>query len=340
MRAREEETSSEMAHPAGFRDFPENDMAERLVIDHPHSVGGKGKDGHPLPQHPPPVTKPQDHRRNPSLISMQSSCDSLLNSPLNNETDHKREEVELDALYVALNTRSKLGNSREIVDTLRSISHIHFTRNEIEQSLIAIRKALKIYEKYLVNDPNFVETINEKGKIYLHTNDLDKALQNFRKSLRILSSDKDFPNILAAGDTFHNIGIANFRLHEFDNALEAMSVALDILNNISTEDAKVADILNDIGEIYEAQGFVEESVSYFKESIIIYKSLLLKSTELIARKSTKAMRQAKHRPTHRPSLSLQDVQMALLSEQLSLKGIDSGKNTENGSCRNPLRSEV
>jgi len=272
------------------------------------------------------------------MQSKASSCDSL-NSPLNNETDHKREEVELDALYVALNTRRKLGSSREIVDTLRNISHIHFTRNEIEQSLIAIRKALKIYEKYLVNDPNFVETINEKGKIYLYTNDLNKALKNFRKSLRILSSDKDFPNIPSAGDTFHNIGIANFRLHKFDDALEAMSVALDILNNVSIKDAQVAEILNDIGEIYEAQGFVEESVSYFKESIFIYKSLLLKSKELIARKSTKAMRKAKHRPTHRPSLSLQDVQMAMLSEQLSLKGIDSGKNTENGSVRS-LRSEV
>lgn len=213
-------------------------------------------------------------------LSAQSEQDSLINELSNIKTDTGRISMLIGLAYLAESTEDALSFTKQAYDLGKQVESIkHKSRSEIvhgsylaEQDLDAgmhlINTALKRYESekmwlYVAN-AYFV-----KAQTYEFLNEIDSALDSYQKSFYIASRNEFHPEwgdaALAMSYIYHLTGENAIALRWATEAKKAYELTSD-------KDLQVADVLNQMGMIYDQTRFYSEALDCYlqaKESAAI-----------------------------------------------------------------------
>lgn len=147
-------------------------------------------------------------------------------------------------------------------------------RHEYDMAMTAFERALSIRSNEL-GDQNMLvaEVLKDLGALCLILGDLMRARTYIGEALDTMKSKK--PNGLATAEAYYQMGKVMMKMKYEDEAFEAFSSALKIKRRrLEEDDLEVADMLNEMGHIYEDRHQWQNSVESFVQSLKIREQLL------------------------------------------------------------------
>jgi len=210
------------------------------------------------------------------------------NNLVNINSEQANFDLALEYSFKSLKIHEELDNNEEIATTYMNIGNIYAIQEDYEKELEYYQKAFKIYEK--IKDKkgmadiyiNIGETYNKKGKLHSDSVKNEKALdfynnalENFQKAL-VLYQDIEYKKGIALSNG--NLGVVNFQLGNFDDALIYYKKSL-VANEEMGDQTGIVKALNYIGEFYLNKAKYHKSLEYLEKGSKIANEI--KAPELI-----------------------------------------------------------
>jgi tetratricopeptide (TPR) repeat protein len=156
--------------------------------------------------------------------------------------------------------KTELGDdSIEMATTCNIIGLIYQKKEKPLESINFHIKALQIYEKH--RDKGSKECIFshiQLSKALLASGQCDNSISRLRECLAVYSKDGD-ENREEIAAVYHQLGIAQNKLVEYEEAIDSLNKALDIrIRVFGKADAKVAVTLLDLGKVLQEWGDLDE----------------------------------------------------------------------------------
>ncbi len=143
----------------------------------------------------------------------------------------------------------------------------YYFLGNIDQSAQLFLKVLRVYEKNK-DSLGISRESNNMGLAYQEDKAYPKSLEYFKQSLEIKLKIKDYPTLWT---TYMNIGLTYSSLNEYDKALSNYIMGLDAWKVLKEEkNESYADIISEIGILYQTIDSLPQAEKYLKESIPFY----------------------------------------------------------------------
>ena len=159
-------------------------------------------------------------------------------------------------------TALKLINDAEL---LRS----QWAEQSLRQAITKYTEASRVWET-LGRHQDAAHAFSSIGDIYSVLSEYEDSLQAYEKGLRLRQTANDKDGEI---DSFNEIGYAYSYLGNSERALEFLNRALQYSENHSGADQnprRLAQTLNNIGEVYYAKSDVRESLNYFNRALELW----------------------------------------------------------------------
>ncbi len=178
---------------------------------------------------------------------------------------------------------SAYGNAHVAVAlTLYKLGRSQREKHDLDAAMMSFEKSLSIRTNDLGDDSSMTvaEVLKDIGSLCLVLGDLVTARNYLGEALKIMKLEK--PKGLITADALYEQGKVMLKLKYRDEAFEALNEALRIKRSrFDEDDATVADILSEIGLIYEDMRKWSLSLNHYRQALKIREKLLVQN-ELIA----------------------------------------------------------
>lgn len=150
----------------------------------------------------------------------------------------------------------------------------HRQKKGFEDALVSFEKALSIRTaKFGVETLPVAEIYTDIGSVYLETGDFSKARHFLGEALNTMRSKIPHDNMTA--ETLYLLGRVMKNMSYNDEALAYFQDALEIRRRrLDTDDIGVADVLAEIGSIYEHSKNYEQSLELNRKALQIRENIL------------------------------------------------------------------
>lgn len=175
----------------------------------------------------------------------------------------------LAACIRALKLYKKISDSEKIIDCYLLISEIYFKTNKLNLAVKNLKSGLKENEK-IKNLKRKIELLNKIGNSYLNSGYYKKSLAYYQAGLKVCKEYGQDQKLLSS------------LLMNYGSSLQMNGNLVDSLKNylsaykikLSLDDKPgIANILNNIGMIYQKQENHKMAISYLNKGLIIRKEL-------------------------------------------------------------------
>lgn len=163
----------------------------------------------------------------------------------------------------------KIAENEDYIFVLKRLGDIYFKENEYDKSLKYFELAKKFIEdKNKTDISDYIYILDLMGDIYKIKNDTENMVNMYDYSLRLRKKSEIKDEIYIN----ENITLGEIFAEKDDNkALEYLSEAAVVMNEINGEDKKYAFVLMSIGKIYEKDNKLEEALGMFKKASDVFK---------------------------------------------------------------------
>lgn len=154
------------------------------------------------------------------------------------------------------------------------LGRCHKQKHVFDDALASFEKALSIRTtEFGFETLPVAEIYTDIGSVYLETGDLSKARNFLGESLNIMRSK--VPHAILTAETLHLLGKVMKNMNYNDEALAYFQDALEIRRRpVDIDDIGVADVLSEIGSIYEHSKNYEQSLELHKKALRIREDIL------------------------------------------------------------------
>ncbi|MCK5056435.1 MAG: tetratricopeptide repeat protein [Candidatus Aminicenantes bacterium] len=161
----------------------------------------------------------------------------------------------------ALKIFEKIGDKKNIADSLTSIASIYLNLSQYDRALDNFLKSLKMSEE-IEYKKGIKNNLNNIGVIHFFRGNDDKALEYFKKTLQI---DKEFEDKRGIADCFNNIAMVYNKFEKHDQAVSYYLKAAKMYAELADK-AGLANTWMNLGTTYALLKDYKKSEEYLKRS--------------------------------------------------------------------------
>ncbi len=205
-----------------------------------------------------------NHENNYNLFSFYNNLGGILEK----EKEYKKA---LNLYTKALNLITNINlNKNHIAYAIiyNSIGLNYYYQMDYEKSIIYYNKAIHVLES--INTEHYYISITNKNiaQVYTELNDYVNAEKYYKKSLELAINIFDRNNYIVS-DIYLELGNLYFKIKKYDYALNIYKKALLVQENLDNNHNNIYknEIYALIADIYQIQGNIEKSISYFENEL-------------------------------------------------------------------------
>jgi len=155
----------------------------------------------------------------------------------------------------------------DVADSYNNIAMLLYSRQRLEEALSKIMKAVDIMDKTQGQGSiNIMDIYSNAGNIYDEMKQYDKAMGFYKRALRIAETNlkHNHPKI---ADKYNNLGQTALNMKDYVNGEHYLTKALSIYRAVYGRSPATAFAINNLGELYRADGNNEKAKHYFNEAL-------------------------------------------------------------------------
>jgi tetratricopeptide (TPR) repeat protein len=197
------------------------------------------------------------------------------------ELNNKKDDAEVEKLFnQALTTQIKALGSRasEFAIVMNGLSHLYYTKNEIDKAEQLCERALEIQREVLApDDPRITTTLNSLAELYSAEKKYAEAEPLYEQVLAMRTKAVG-PASVKLVDTLNKLGRVYKQLQKYAAAESKIRQALTLLENAtdseraeSSDNPDMAEVLNNLAHVYFLQDEYGKAEPLLKRLLISHK---------------------------------------------------------------------
>jgi len=180
-----------------------------------------------------------------------------------------KERESLESIERSLKIAQANGDKRLIAAGLRNRGNAHMTAGELAPALEDYNAALEVAES-LQEKKSIARLLQNIGDVHAQMGDRDEAMSYFQKALTSLEADGSDKRGIAT--SLERIGVMYLRGGNNAKALEYFQRSLTTIGP-DADNGLQRHLLNDFGQVHEAQQDFEQALNYYRKSLALSKEI-------------------------------------------------------------------